>query len=116
MNTDQRGVLHQQHFQEKLEREKEADAKAKTFHANPLPTAEPFIPARSSKPLTEIQSFPSHLDSRMEDRKAYEEDTKKRLAEEEEAKTIMDVENRVLLFKRFIFIFLDSRRTRIESS
>ena len=97
MNTDQRGALHQQLFQEKLEKIREADSKAKSFHANPLPADEPFIPARSNKPLTEIQSFPSHLDSRMEERKAYEEETKKRLVQEEEIKAIMDDENRVII-------------------
>lgn len=95
LNTDVRGAMHQEEFADRVHKHFEQEEKAREFQANPVPTAEPFIPARSNKPLTEIQSFQSHLDTRMADRKVYEEETKQRLAQEEEAKLAMDAENKV---------------------
>ncbi|KAJ3304301.1 Protein tpx2 [Kappamyces sp. JEL0829] len=81
--TDVRGERHQlSHHEELLQREEE-EKRAKEFRANPLPAAEPFVPSRSNKPATEIQSFTSHLDLRMEERKAFEEEQLRKKQQEE---------------------------------
>ncbi|KAJ3351210.1 Protein tpx2 [Kappamyces sp. JEL0680] len=81
--TDVRGERHQlSHHEELLQREEE-ERRAKEFRANPLPAAEPFVPSRSNKPATEIQSFTSHLDLRMEERKAFEEEQLRKKQQEE---------------------------------
>lgn len=81
-----------------MEKEQTCDKKAKQFHANPLPEAEPFIPARSSKPLTEIQPFQSHLDMRMEDRKAFEAEALERQQQEDEARREQEAQKKVFIF------------------
>lgn len=79
-----------------MEKEQDLDKKAKTFHANPLPEAGPFVPARSNKPLTEIQPFQSHLDMRMEDRKAYEAEAQEKQQEEEMARLEQEAQRKVM--------------------
>ena len=88
--TDLRGDLQKKGFRERLEKERLAEEQSKEFHANPLPSQEPFIPSRSAKPLTEIQKFTSHLDMRMEDRKEYEEEQMQRQKVEEEERLHME--------------------------
>lgn len=84
--TDIRGEIQQRAIREQLEKEQMEVEKAKEFHANPLPSMEPFIPARSAKPLTEIHTFSHHLDVRMEERKEYEEEQARKQQEEEAAR------------------------------
>lgn len=97
MATDIRGEIQQRAIREHLEKEQLEMEKAKEFHANPLPSLEPFIPARSAKPLTEIHSFSHHLDVRMEERKEYEEEQARRQQEEDAAKLEYEEMKRVKL-------------------
>lgn len=106
LNTEVRGALHQEEFADRVHQHFEQEEKARNFHANPVPATEPFIPARSNKPLTEIQSFQSHLDTRMAERKVFEEEAKLRLAQEEEAKLAMDAENKVFIYTYKFNLFL----------
>jgi targeting protein for Xklp2 len=94
--TDIRGEIQQRAIREQLEKEQISMEKAKEFHANPLPSLEPFIPARSTKPLTEIQTFSHHLDVRAEERKEYEEEQSRKQQEEEQARLEYEEMKRVI--------------------
>jgi hypothetical protein len=85
LKTDIRGEKHAQLFAEKLQLQEEERKEAVTFHANPLPIADPFVPERSHKPLTEIQPFPSRMEMRLEERKGFEEELLRKQQEEEES-------------------------------
>ncbi len=104
LNTEKRGAKHKQQFLDQLEKEKEQELKAKEFHAQQLPEAEPFIPARSNKPLTEIQTFKSHLEMRMEERKAFEEEQRRKAEEEAASKAEFEATMKVG-FLNLIFLF-----------
>lgn len=104
--TNVRGEMHQKVMKEQLEKNEQAALDAKQFHANPLPSSDHFIPARSNKPLTEIQEFTSYSELRMEDRKVYEEDQSRRMQEEEETKKVFDAEQEVT--PRIDINFIDS--------
>jgi hypothetical protein len=93
LQTDFRGELYQQQFQEKV---KELNT-VKPFHANPVPNLEPFIPKRSEKALTEVEGFSLNTDARAEERKKFEEAQNKRLQMEEEAKKELEKQKEVLL-------------------
>jgi targeting protein for Xklp2 len=94
LQTDFRGELYQQQFQEKV---KELTA-VKPFHANPMPNLEPFIPKRSEKPLTEVEAFSLNTDARAEERRKFEESQSKRLQMEEEAKRALEKQKEVLSY------------------
>ncbi|KAL2919499.1 hypothetical protein HK105_201146 [Polyrhizophydium stewartii] len=85
--TDLRGAIHQSALEQRLAREQEAERQRRAFHANPLPDAEPFVPKKSDKPLTEIQPIVLHTDVRAHERSDYEETKRQRELEEERLKT-----------------------------
>ena len=67
--TDLRGAHYQADFKQKIEKE----SKKKKFIAQPIPISEPFQPERSKKALTEVQPFVSHISTRLEQRKLFDE-------------------------------------------
>ncbi|KXS21647.1 hypothetical protein M427DRAFT_130397 [Gonapodya prolifera JEL478] len=80
--TDQRGQIHRTKFQRELEAELQDKENAANFHANPLYESVPFIPKKSTKPLTVADDITLHTEVRAEERKGFDEEI--RAKEEEE--------------------------------
>jgi hypothetical protein len=96
LETDFRGELYQQQFQEKVKKMNAVN----DFHANPVPNLEAFIPKRSEKPLTDVHEFELNSTVRALERKKFEEDQSRR--HEEEEKIRMEIEGQKHVFLRLI--------------
>ncbi len=65
-------------MEEKLSYEEYESEMKKRFRAQPIPSHAPFIPKKSSKAPTEPESLHLHLEERMEERKAFDEELKRK--------------------------------------
>jgi hypothetical protein len=67
-----------------LEKERKEKENKTNFKAQPFRDVEPFVPSKSSRPVTEAEPFRLHSEMRAEERKDFEEELreKDRLAEE----------------------------------
>ncbi|KAJ8330610.1 hypothetical protein O5D80_001133 [Batrachochytrium dendrobatidis] len=86
LHTDTRGALHRRDLEKQLAQSAEEEERQRQFHANPVPDLHPFVPKKSSLPLTEIQEIVLHTDIRAEERGAYEDQRRQR--EQEEAQVL----------------------------
>jgi Targeting protein for Xklp2 (TPX2) domain/Cell cycle regulated microtubule associated protein len=57
LNTEQRGTLHEQQLQERLQMEQERARQMAEFKAQPVSEAAPLVPRPSKRPLTEPKPF-----------------------------------------------------------
>ncbi|KAL1920707.1 uncharacterized protein VTP21DRAFT_1084 [Calcarisporiella thermophila] len=82
--TDLRGERYQKRFQERLALWKHREREQMRFHARPIPVSHdcPFIPKVSDAPLTEANPIHLHLEDRMQNRRAFDAEIRRR---EEEA-------------------------------
>lgn len=69
-----RGGQYQKAFQHKIEEE----SIQKKFLAQPMPLCQPFQPERSKKKLTAVKPFISHTDTRVEQRKHFDDEKDRR--------------------------------------
>lgn len=74
LETDVRGSRYTQELAHKLAEEEEEQRKAAEFHAQPnrIKDKKPFLPARSTKPLTEVSDFELNSDRRAVQREEFE--------------------------------------------
>ncbi|TPX30106.1 hypothetical protein SmJEL517_g06255 [Synchytrium microbalum] len=83
-HTDERGALHQQTFQNMIQKESEEKENASRFKAHPIPDlSTQFVPKKSTKPLTEPEEVELHTMTRAEERKVFEDELKKKEEMEE---------------------------------
>lgn len=84
--TDARGQRYQEQFRNKLTKWRQIE-KEHQFKALPLPTyPEVFVPKKSNKPLTHVESVHLQTDRRAEEREAYEQE---RLRKEKIAQVLL---------------------------
>ncbi|RUS21449.1 hypothetical protein BC937DRAFT_92666 [Endogone sp. FLAS-F59071] len=78
--TDARGEQYQASFREKLRMWQQIDKENKKFRAQPIPSfiEKPFVPKKSTKPLTEVNEVQLHTETRAEERRVLEEQMKER--------------------------------------
>lgn len=88
LELDERGVKRLQEFSQKVEEENTHLKEQAKFRANPAKVLhqEPFCPAKSSKPLTDISGFELNTEQRSHKRENFEMHKKAREAEIEAAK------------------------------
>jgi len=88
LETDKRGTEYQLKRQEQLIEEQRKEEARRLFKAKPMPCGEPFIPSRSSKPLTQITDFTLNSEDRAVRRRTFDckIQTKLQLQEEENVK------------------------------
>lgn len=78
LQSELRSQLHREQLNRKLAEEQEQLQKARDFHARPAPHPQPFLPAKSTKPLTQVEPLPLHSSERAEKRREFDEKLKKK--------------------------------------
>lgn len=87
-------------FEENIKQETLAKKKNACFIAKPLPNTAPFVPLKSTQPLTEVEAIQMNSDRRYQKRTQYEQEMKQRESEidvykretEEEQRKIQQIE------------------------
>jgi len=106
--------MHSAAFEEKKYEEKMNQENAKIFHAQPLPNLQPFIPAKSNRPLTTCENVILNSDIRAEERRRFDEQLKQKernaLAAKEELRRQEEVNKRYFIFN-FILLPKSSRNS-----
>lgn len=94
LQSDLRGQSHRRKLEEQLERDRREKENKTKFKAQPFREVEPFIPSKSSKPITEPEHVMLHSELRAEERRAFEEELKEKekLAEEMRQRQLRDQE------------------------
>jgi hypothetical protein len=87
--------MHQQQAHEIAIREAAQAASAMHFVAQPIPSYEPFVPKKSTKPVTIPEDVGLRLDQRVEERRAFDEARRQREQEEAEMRERARLEKEV---------------------
>ncbi len=96
LRTDERGEVYQYELEKKIHEDEMQSQTVKNFIAQPLPFAEPFIPHKSAKRPTEPESFHLNTDTRLHERKTFDEQIKRKMEYEEELKLMLEKERLVI--------------------
>lgn len=79
--SDLRYEQHHAELERRIRKEEaELDA-IRQFHSRPMPHAAPFLPRKSTKPLTQVEDFELHSTERAERRREWEESLRAKEAE-----------------------------------
>ena len=78
LKTELRGQAYQDWLSEHLIEEQQKENEERHFHSHPVPHYEPFIPKKSTKPLTQHHPIPLTADIRVEKRREFDRHIKER--------------------------------------
>ncbi|KAJ3342358.1 Protein tpx2 [Gonapodya sp. JEL0774] len=82
LRVDQRGQVYQTRFQHQIELEQHEKENAANFRAHPLQDSAPFVPKKSTKPLTVADDLTLFTEIRAEERKEFDEEIRAKEQEE----------------------------------
>lgn len=81
LSSEFRSKNYKEKWQKKILEEETRQMEERQFHSRPVPHAVPFLPKKSTKPLTQIEQIKLYSSERAEKRREYEERIRKREAE-----------------------------------
>jgi len=95
LQTDKRGQEYQLKISEKLIEENKKVEDQRQFKARPMSCAEPFVPVRSSKPLTQISDFVLNSEGRAGRRRDFDNKIQNKIQNQEEEKKIEEEQRKI---------------------
>ncbi len=109
LTTEERGTLHKNLWQQRVEAEFDQENRVRQFKAKPFVAKTPFGPSKSTQPLTEIDDIVLNSDRRAVQRQVYENTKMEKQMAYEQAKRQFEIEEQVIIPRDHPFRYLSIR-------